>query len=134
MNKTLRRKEGTDGSIKSIASLLRNEKTEVAVSPMKEVGQEPAEIAPTPIVQSPSEEGDFFSKIVEIAKSKNYTCNQNIYIDADVKEVFRLMKVNGKVPISALISYILEEWITSHSDEITPLLQAKRNRLIGGTQ
>lgn len=67
--------------------------------------------------------------IIAIVKDKNYNYSEPLKIDSDVKEIFRLMKVNAKIPIAGLISYILEEWIKEHEAEIKQIIQ-KKNRFL----
>ena len=67
--------------------------------------------------------------IIAIVKDKKYNYSEPLKIDSDVKEIFRLMKVNAKIPIAGLISYILEEWIKEHEAEIKQIIQ-KKNRFL----
>ena len=49
-------------------------------------------------------------------KPVSYT---HLYVDTDVKEVFGLLKAKAKIPISSLVSFILEDWLTKHRNDIS---------------
>lgn len=68
--------------------------------------------------------------LLESIKNKDYNCKEVLYVDADVKEIFSLLKAKAKVPISSLVSFILEDWLFKHSDDISTLIQQKKNRFL----
>lgn len=53
-----------------------------------------------------------------------------LYVDDEVKEVFMMLKAKAKIPISSLVSYILEEWLTEHEEEIGTLIKRSKNRFL----
>lgn len=71
-----------------------------------------------------------FSSILELIKEKDYDCKSTLYLDQEVKEVFQMLKSKGKIPIAGLVSYILEQWLIDHQDEIKELLSERKNRFI----
>ena len=118
--------------IMGIAERLRSgNMIEDKVAPQETV---PVQTESNEIVQQFGEEptsesnfGDFLNQV----RSKKYDfTSQPIKIDVEVKEVFTLIKGNTKIPISALVSYILEEWIREHEDDIKALLTSKKNRFL----
>lgn len=70
------------------------------------------------------------TELLEFIKSKDYTCKEVLYVDTDVKEVFGLLKAKAKIPISSLVSFILEDWLTKHRDDISSLIKQKKNRFL----
>lgn len=64
--------------------------------------------------------------LLEYIKGKNYNCKEVLYVDTDVKEVFGLLKAKAKIPISSLVSFILEDWLTKHRNDISSLIKQKR--------
>ena len=70
------------------------------------------------------------SSIVESAKGKEYRCREVIYVDSDIKEIFSLLKAKMKIPISPLVSYILEEWLQEHAEDIQEAIKVNKNRFL----
>lgn len=68
--------------------------------------------------------------LLEYIKGKNYNCKEVLYVDTDVKEVFGLLKAKAKIPISSLVSFILEDWLTKHRSDISSLIKQKKNRFL----
>lgn len=68
--------------------------------------------------------------LLEYIKGKNYNCKEVLYVDTDVKEVFGLLKAKAKIPISSLVSFILEDWLTKHRNDISSLIKQKKNRFL----
>lgn len=68
--------------------------------------------------------------LLEYIKGKNYKCREVLYVDTDVKEVFGLLKAKAKIPISSLVSFILEDWLTKHRNDISSLIEQKKNRFL----
>lgn len=67
------------------------------------------------------EESEFFFSIKEELKGKNYSNKANTYIDIEISEALSQIKTRGKIPIAALLSYIVENWIKEHKEEIDKL-------------
>ena len=42
--------------------------------------------------------------------------------------MFGLLKAKAKIPISSLVSFILEDWLTKHRSDISSLIKQKKNR------
>ena len=68
--------------------------------------------------------------LLEYIKGKDYNCKELLYVDTDVKEVFGLLKAKAKIPISSLVSFILEDWLTKHRNDISSLIRQKKNRFL----
>ena len=68
--------------------------------------------------------------LLEYIKGKDYNCKEVLYVDTDVKEVFGLLKAKAKIPISSLVSFILEDWLTKHRNDISSLIKQKKNRFL----
>ena len=68
--------------------------------------------------------------LLEYIKGKDYNCKEVLYVDTDVKEVFGLLKAKAKIPISSLVSFILEDWLTKHRNDISSLIRQKKNRFL----
>lgn len=64
-------------------------------------------------------------EILKLVNEKDYSCKEVLYVDEDIKEVFQMLKSKGKVPISALVSYILEDWIQQNIEDINAVLNSK---------
>ncbi len=65
--------------------------------------------------------GEEFERILEEAMVQEYETTGVVYIDANIKEVFDLIKKRKKVTISNLTSWILHQWIEKHSEDIKKL-------------
>lgn len=70
------------------------------------------------------------TELLEYIKGKDYNCKEVLYVDTDVKEVFGLLKAKAKIPISSLVSFILEDWLTKHRGDISSLIRQKKNRFL----
>jgi len=69
------------------------------------------------------------SQLMAELSTKDYSCKSILYVDEEVKEIFALLKQRGKIPISGLISLILEKWVMENLDEINAIIQ-KENRFL----
>ena len=137
MGTKLKKKNEGSNTLMDIASRLRN--TPDILPHLDEhrndgqgIEQSESQNTETVAVETPHLNSDCSSieELISMLKDKNYNFADPIKIDADVKEIFRLMKVNAKIPISSLISYILEEWIREHEKDIRLLITHKKNRLL----
>lgn len=75
-------------------------------------------------------DSDELSVLLKALKAKNYSCKEVMYVDKEVKEVMYLLKIKGKIPISSLVSYILEGWIIEHQELISSIIKNDNNRFI----
>lgn len=66
-------------------------------------------------------QSEYFMSLQRILKDKKYNNKSNTYIDTDISEVLSNIKSRGKIPIASLLSYIVEEWITTHKEDIRKL-------------
>ena len=70
------------------------------------------------------------SEIIENVRRKKYQCKEVLYVDKEIKEIFSLLKAKMKVPISPLVSYILEEWLQKNSESIQTMIKQNTNRFL----
>lgn len=109
------------------------EEEKIVVSEIeKEVKQEKPK-QPKKEAQAPKVRKETFSELldrVEIEGEKYSIGKRQIYVDENIHEVFQHIKKNGKVNISKLASYLLEQFIIEHVDEITNLQKEKKNRYL----
>ena len=138
MGTKLKKKSDGSNSLMDIASRLRNAPEtlsgldETINNEGQAIGQTDSQKKETVAVETPHHKIDYSSidDLISMLKEKNYNITDPIKIDADVKEIFRLMKVNAKIPLSSLVSYILEEWIREHEKDIRLLITPKKNRIL----
>ena len=64
---------------------------------------------------------EFFQELKTSLDEKKYNNKATTYIDKEISEVLSVIKSKGKIPISSLLSYIVEDWIKEHQDEIKKL-------------
>jgi len=64
---------------------------------------------------------EFFELLRDEISNKNIDTKVITYIDKDLTEVLGLIKKKCKIPISSLLSHIVEEWIERNKDEIKKL-------------
>lgn len=103
--------------ITKIASLLRENETKGKKEPIKE--------------RKGIDESSFFQKYGEKMKGRDYNIKETLYVDEDVKEVFSLLKSKGKIQISSLVSFILEEWISNNIEEVKEIIEkGEKNRFL----
>jgi hypothetical protein len=83
--------------------------------------------------EAPKPKKESFSELldrVELEGEKYSIGKRQIYVDENIHEVFQYIKKNGKVNISKLASYLLEQFIIDHMDEIANLQKEKKNRYL----
>lgn len=70
------------------------------------------------------------SEILEAVRQRKYECKEVLYVDKEIKEIFSLLKAKMKIPISPLVSFILEEWLQKNGDEIQKMIKQNTNRFL----
>lgn len=133
---TLKKKSGAvNSSILDIANALRSE-TPVVNSENGITGgsDNHTENVPSGTVSNVTitnkADNNELSELLRALKAKNYSCKEVMYVDKEVKEVMYLLKVKGKIPISSLVSYILENWIIEHQELVSSIVKNDNNRFI----
>lgn len=139
MNEKLKPKNNNGGkSISGFAAMLRGEETptvqpQPSEKPVEEPKRTNVETSISKDVEEPvsrkKAESPFDSLLEEI-KERDYNCKSSLYLDDEVKEVFQMLKTKGKIPIAGLVSFILEEWLKGHQEEIKELLGGRKNRFM----
>ncbi|ADY38207.1 hypothetical protein Bacsa_3686 (plasmid) [Phocaeicola salanitronis DSM 18170] len=139
MSEKLRKKTDTDAStssksIMAIASLLRNGAVEQAsaYSDGQTENENQTVDDSSDDFKQVNNESDSMSleELVKVIKAKEYTCKDVIYVDSELKEIFSLLKAKLKIPISPLVSYIIEDWVSKHEKQIIDLINSKKNRFL----
>lgn len=140
MNEKLKPKNNNGGkSISGIAAILRGEETPtVQQQPSEKPVEEPKRTnvetstsnkdVEEPVSRKKAESP--FDSLLEEIKERDYNCKSSLYLDDEVKEVFQMLKTKGKIPIAGLVSFILEEWLKGHQEEIKELLGGRKNRFM----
>jgi ABC-type uncharacterized transport system ATPase subunit len=67
--------------------------------------------------------------ILEEIENKDYTCTTIVYIDSELKEVLNLLKSRRKINTSSLVSYLVEQFVNEHRDDINAIVRRK-NRFL----
>jgi hypothetical protein len=139
------RKKQNEGisSVLEIAKMIRGEEShgsslnETSVQETKYEVEEKKEPLHVEMETTSSEVSNFngssdmdLTDLLEYIKGKDYNCKEVLYVDTDVKEVFGLLKAKAKIPISSLVSFILEDWLTKHRNDISSLIRQKKNRFL----
>ena len=131
------RKKQNEGisSVLEIAKMIRGEESHG--SSLNETSEEKKEPLHVEMETTSSEVSNFngssdmdLTDLLEYIKGKDYNCKEVLYVDTDVKEVFGLLKAKAKIPISSLVSFILEDWLTKHRNDISSLIRQKKNRFL----
>lgn len=137
------RKKQNEGisSVLEIAKMIRGEElhgSSINEAPIQEAKYEVEEEKEPLHVEMETTSSEVFNgssemdltDLLEYIKGKNYNCKEVLYVDTDVKEVFGLLKAKAKIPISSLVSFILEDWLTKHRSDISSLIKQKKNRFL----
>ena len=139
------RKKQNEGisSVLEIAKMIRGEEShgsslnETSVQETRYEVEEKKEPLHVEMESTSSEVSNFngssdmdLTDLLEYIKGKDYNCKEVLYVDTDVKEVFGLLKAKAKIPISSLVSFILEDWLTKHRNDISSLIRQKKNRFL----
>ena len=139
------RKKQNEGisSVLAIAKMIRGEEShgsslnETSVQETRYEVEEKKEPLHVEMETTSSEVSNFngssdmdLTDLLEYIKGKDYNCKEVLYVDTDVKEVFGLLKAKAKIPISSLVSFILEDWLTKHRNDISSLIRQKKNRFL----
>ncbi len=121
MGKKLKPKSGESVGITKIANLLREKETSTGKKTSKIKGEK----------EVPQGEGNFFQRFDEEIKNKEYNIKETLYVDEEIKEVLGLLKSKGKIQISSLVSFILEEWIFNNIEEVREVIsREEKNRFL----
>lgn len=136
MAEKLKPKGGT-ASVMEIAKSLRAESSPVHTVE-NEISNEIEIKKEVEVKKEISQELECLSKDSELAaillklkdRDKEQSRKGVLYVDDEVKEVFMMLKAKAKIPISSLVSYILEKWLTEHEEEIATLIKRSKNRFL----
>lgn len=74
-----------------------------------------------------NENQESLDDVRQIIKSKSYDKKRIIYIDNDVAQILNQVKFEKKIAMGDLCSYLLENFIEEHKEEINNLF---KNRLL----
>jgi len=69
-----------------------------------------------------------FENIFENVKRRKFENNATIYVDEDVKEVLNILRTSLKMPLSSLVSHILEEWIEKNKEDIEKTINKNKSK------
>lgn len=118
MNNKLKPKAGS-ASITQIAAILRDEPSKSIDLESSNAHTENEEaVENTSLKQVNDTPALELSEVLEAVRQRKYECKEVLYVDKDIKEIFSLLKAKVKIPISPLVSYILEEWLQRNGDAI----------------
>lgn len=82
-----------------------------------------------PVIEGLKSEDDEFLTFLQEVKKRDYSSSEVIYVDSEIKEIFTMLKAKRKISISALTSYILEQWVLENEDAISLILK-NNNRFL----
>lgn len=124
-------------SVMEIAKALRTDSSPVHTGET-EVSKETEVKKEVEVKKEISQELECLSKDSELAaillklkdRDKEQSRKGVLYVDDEVKEVFMMLKAKAKIPISSLVSYILEDWVKEHEEEIGTLIKRSKNRFL----
>ncbi len=77
-----------------------------------------------------SDKSDLLELISKINQRNEYNTEGCVYIDSDIHDLLRQIKVRKKLKIGYLVSWLIEQFIIEHKQEIAALLKPKENRFI----
>ena len=77
-----------------------------------------------------SKKTSFSQLIDELNKRKDYNCIGGVYIDEDLHELLRQLKVRKKLKIGNFVSWLIEQYVLEHQEEISTAIRRKQNRYI----
>lgn len=130
MNNKLKPKAGS-ASITQIAAILRDEPSKSIDLESSNAQTENEEaVENTSLKQVNDSPALEFSEILEAVRQRKYECKEVLYVDKEIKEIFSLLKAKVKIPISPLVSYILEEWLQRNGDAIQKMIKQNTNRFL----
>ena len=73
---------------------------------------------------------DFLDLISTVNQRNEYNTEGCVYIDSDIHDLLRQIKVRRKLKIGYLVSWLIEQFILEHKQEIAALLKPKENRFM----
>ena len=116
--------------IKALARELKGEDTEskpITNSDKKE-DHRPTNKKKPPVI-SPNNT-DFLDLISTVNQRIEYNTEGCVYIDSDIHDLLRQIKVRNKLKIGYLVSWLIEQFILKYKGDITSLLKPKENRFM----
>ena len=82
-----------------------------------------------PPVVSP-DNADFLNLISTVNQRNEYNTEGCVYIDLDIHDLLRQIKVRKKLKIGYLVSWLIEQFIQEHKENIASLLKPVENRFM----
>ena len=73
---------------------------------------------------------DLLDLISMVNQRNDYNTEGCIYIDSDIHDLLRQVKVRSKLKIGYLVSWLIERFILEHKGDIAALLKSKENRFM----
>ena len=68
--------------------------------------------------------------ILEVNDRKDFNCIGGVYIDEDLYELLRQLKLKKKLKIGCFVSWLIEQYVTEHQGEIIDTLSQKQNKYL----
>ena len=116
--------------IKALARELKGEGTESKpITTSDKKGNHRPTNKKKPRVISPNNT-DFLDLISKINNHIEYNTEGCVYIDSDIHDLLRQIKVRKKLKIGYLVSWLIERFIQEHRENIASLLKPTENRFM----
>ena len=77
-----------------------------------------------------SDKSDLLELISKINQRNEYNTEGCVYIDSDIHDLLRQIKVRNKLKIGYLVSWLIERFIQEHRENIASILKPKENRFM----
>lgn len=72
----------------------------------------------------------FNQLISELNNRKDFNCIGGVYIDEDLHELLRQLKLRKKLKIGNFVSWLIEQYVVEHQDEISTAVRRKQNKYL----
>lgn len=72
----------------------------------------------------------FEDLVMKVNQRNDFNSDGCVYIDSDLHEVLRHMKLRNKLKVGYLVSWLIEQFILEHHKDIAVLIKPKENRFM----
>lgn len=82
------------------------------------------------VIVTKSKIAHFEDLISQVNERRDFNCIGGVYIDEDLYELLRQLKLRKKLKIGCFVSQLIEQFVNEHQDEIIACLHQKKNKYL----
>ena len=113
--------------IKALARQLKKASTESNAKNEEVLKQAPS---PKKITLLKTKHSSFDDLIKEVNARKDFNCIGGVYVDEEIYDLLRQLKIRNKLKIGYFVSWLIEQYVMENKNEIIASITKKHNKYL----